>query len=344
MKHKDINTKNLFIDVREYFLNNIYFYFFVGGRGIGKTYSTIKMLKDEEFFIYMRYTPDELEKAIGSESPELNEFYKVDSNFIIKKIKEGFYGIYYGSEDNLKGYGVALSTFYKVRGVNYEKATVLFLDEFIPEKNARKSMRDPAEAFFNSIESINRNREFFGVDPIRVIACANSNNIYNDIFVGLEIVKDIELTLANKHNIYCNEEKLLQVAILESKKEFVEKKKQTALYRLTKGTAFYKMALENEFAYNDFDYIIRNMSLAGYKQLMQIDNIMIWVKKGEDRYICKFTNENRVDKLYTKNEIQIKHINKYYRDRFFTAILNNRMIFDSYEIKKKIFDIFNIEC
>lgn len=344
MKRKDIDTKNLFINIKDYLLAQIYFYFFIGGRGVGKTYSTVELLKDEEFFIYMRYTPDELEKSIGSENPELNEFYKVDSNFIIKKIKDGFYGIYYGSEDNLKGYGVALSTFYKIRGVNYEKATVLFLDEFIPEKSARRAIKDPADAFFNSIESINRNKEFFGLEPIKVIACANSNNIYNDLFVALEIVKDIELTLSNGHNIYCDEEKLLQVAILASKKEFVEKKKKTALYRLTKGTAFYKMALENDFAYNDFDYIVRNMSLAGYKQIMQIDNIMIWGKKGEERFICKFTNENRVDKLYTKNEIQIKHINKYYRDRFFTAILNNRMFFDSYEIKKKIFDIFNIEC
>ena len=344
MKRKDIDVNNLFINIADYLLDVIYFYFFIGGRGIGKTYSTIKYLTTLDFFIYMRYTPDELEKSIGSESPDMNEFYKVDSNYIIKKIKDGFYGIYYGSEDNLKGYGVSLQTFYKIRGVNYEKAEVLFLDEFIPEKSARKSIKDPGDALFNSIESINRNREMFGKEPIKVVACANSNNIYNDIFVALEIVKDIELTLHNGHRIYLDQDKLLQVAVLESKKEFIEKKKNTALYRLTKGTAFYKMALENDFAYNDFDYIERNLSLIGFTQLMQIDNIMIWKKKGEDRYICKFTGENRVDKLYTKNEIQIKHINKYYRDRFFTAILNNRMTFDSYEIKKKIFDIFNIEC
>lgn len=334
---------NYFINIVDYFIELIYFYFFIGGRGIGKTYSTIEYLTTLDFFIYMRYSNDELDKSIGTENPEDNEFYKVDNAYTTKKIKDGFYGIYYN--DVLKGYGVSLQTFYKIRGVNYERAQCLYFDEFIPEINARRTIKDPATAFFNSIESINRNKEFFGKEPIMVICTANSNNIYNEIFVALEIIQDIELTLSGKDKIFTDTEKGLQVALIESKKEFIEKKKETALYRLTKGTSFYKMALENEFAYNDFDYIKRNMSITGFTQLLQIDNIMVWKKKNDDFYVCKFTpNKKGKTILHADNDIQIKYINKYYRDRFFTAILNNRMIFDSYEIKKKIFDIFNINC
>ena len=48
MKRKDIDTKNLFINIKDYLLAQIYFYFFIGGRGVGKTYSTVELLKDEE--------------------------------------------------------------------------------------------------------------------------------------------------------------------------------------------------------------------------------------------------------------------------------------------------------
>lgn len=336
-------SKDYFINVQDYFKENINFYFFIGGRGVGKTYSTIQYLDTLDFFIYMRYSVDELEKSIGNtDNPEDNEFYKIDNRYNCKKIKDGFYGIY--KDDILKGYGVALATFYKIRGVNYERAEVLFLDEFIPEKNARRILKDPSDALFNSIESINRNREFFDVPPIKVIACANSNNIYNEIFVALNVIQDVEMTLRMDNKIFCDPERDLQIAILESKKDFIEKKKNTSLYRLTKGTKFYEMALENNFAYNDFDYVRNNMSIIGYTQLMQIDNIMIWKKKGEDSFICKFTNDNRRDKFFINNEVQIKYLNRYYREPFFTAILNNKMYFDSYEIKKKIFDIFNIKC
>lgn len=336
-------SKDYFIDIQDYFKDGVNFYFFIGGRGVGKTYSTIKYLDTLDFFIYMRYSVGELEKAIGNtDNPEDNEFYKIDNKYSTKKIQDGLYGIY--KDDVLKGYGVALQTFYKIRGVNYERAQVLFLDEFIPEKNARRILKDPPDALFNSIESINRNREFFDIPPIKLIACANSNNIYNEIFVALNVIQDVELTLKMDNKIYYDPERDLQITILDSKKDFIEKKKTTSLYRLTKGTSFYKMALENDFAYNDFDYVKNNMSINGFTQFLQIDNIMIWRKKGEDFYICKFTNENRKDKLFINNEVQLKYINRYYREIFFSAILNNKMIFDSYEIKKRIFDIFNIKC
>lgn len=338
-----MRKKDYFINVQDYFKENINFYFFVGGRGIGKTYSTIQYLDSLDFFIYMRYSRGELEKAIGNtNNPEDNEFYKIDPNYNINELQDGFYGIYKG--DTLKGYGVCLQTFYKVRGVNYERAQALFLDEFIPEKNARRVLKDPSDALFNSIESINRNREFFDKPPIKVICCANSNNIYNEIFVALNVIQDVELSLMMQDKTFCDPERDLQITILDSKEDFIEKKKNTSLYRLTKGTSFYKMALENDFAYNDFDYVKNNMSIIGYVQFLQIDNIMIWKKKGDDSFICKYTKEHRKDKLFINNEVQIKYINKYYREIFFTSILNNKIYFDSYEIKKKIFDIFNIKC
>lgn len=339
--NKDFNK--MFIDIRDYLEKKIYFNFFIGGRGIGKTYSTIDtILHDFEFPIYVRYSNSELEKAVDNEDPENNEFFKIDPDIRFKLINPGFYGIY--KNDVLRGYACSLQTFYKIRGVNFEKADVLFIDEFIPEINARRVLKDPSSAVFNMIETINRNREFFGKEPIQCIFCANSNNIYNEIFTSLEIVKDLELTLNSGQEIFKDPERMLQVVILKSKKEFLERKKETALYKLTKGTNFYKMALENEFAYNDFDFVIRNMNLVGFIPLFQINHILIWKKKNEDYYCCKYTTKPQAQVIQLRNDIDKKYINKLYRDRFFTAILNKRMFFDSYEIKKQIFDIFDIKC
>ena len=229
-------SKDYFINVQDYFKENINFYFFIGGRGVGKTYSTIRYLDTLDFFIYMRYSVDELEKSIGNtDNPEDNDFFCYRGYNLNQQSKErGFYGIY--KDDILKGYGVALATFYKIRGVNYERAEVLFLDEFIPEKNARRILKDPSDALFNSIESINRNREFFDVPPIKVIACANSNNIYNEIFVALNVIQDVEMTLRMDNKIFCDPERDLQIAILESKKDFIEKKKNTSKKSTSKKT------------------------------------------------------------------------------------------------------------
>lgn len=342
MKKKIIEVNNLFVDVRNYFKEGIYFDFFIGGRGIGKTYSMMNFLdKDVEFFIYMRYSKDELEKAIKTDNLENNEFYKINPDFNFKELSSGFYAIYKG--DKMCGYATCLQTFYKIRGVNFEKATVLFLDEFIPEINARRVLKDPASALFNAIESINRNREMFGQDPIHVVCCANSNNIYNEIFTALEIVQDLELTIKNGLSIYCDEERLLQVVKLKSKEEFIKQKKETALYRFTKGTKFYKMALENQFAYNDFDFVVRDVSLVGFKPLFQINNIIIWKKKGQEYYLCKY-GKKQANLIQLKNDVDKKFINKRYKEKFFTAILNRNMFFDSYEVKKQIFDIFDIKC
>lgn len=334
---------NLWTNIRDYLLDGIYFNFFIGGRGVGKTYSAVQMCdEDSNFFIYVRYSNSELEKAVDTADIENNDFAKVNPNFIFKKIHDGFYGCY--KNDKLVGYGCSLQTFYKIRGVNFEKADLIFIDEFIPEINARRVLKDPSSAVFNMIETVNRNREFFGKPPIRVVCCANSNNIYNEIFTSLNIVQDLEITVNEGLESFLDPERLLQVVILKSKEEFIKKKKETALYRLTKGTQFYNMALENKFAYNDFDFVRRDIVLKGFRPLFQINHIVIWKKKNEEFYFCKYTNKPITNLITYNNDVDKKFINKTYRDRFFTAILNRKMFFDSYEIKKQIFDIFNIKC
>lgn len=329
----------MFTNVIEFLKDKIYFNFFIGGRGVGKTYSTLNhLLQEKKIFIYLRTSAKELDIAADS-----NVFGVIDKRIEWRKLEDDFYAI----EKNKKiiGYGCALSTFKNIRGVNFENVEIIFHDEFIPEVSARRIIKNEADAFFNMIESVNRNRELLGHDPILYIGCANANNIYNPYFIALNIINNIELALYEGSNRYIDYERGLQVVMLQASNEYIEKKKQTALYKLTSGTDFEKMALQNEFSYNDFSQVKKMINVTGYVPVLKIDNIVIWSKKGQKHYVCRYGNQNVKGHNYnSKNDLECRLFYNTYREPLYLAILNNNIIFDNYEIKKKMFDILKIKC
>lgn len=329
----------MFTNVIDFLKDKIYFNFFIGGRGVGKTYSTLDYLKDcGKKFIYLRTSTKELEIASDS-----NVFAVVDKRIQWRKLEDDFYAI--EKNNKLIGYGCALSTFKNIRGVNFENVDIIFHDEFIPEISARRIIKNEADAFYNMVESVNRNRELLGHEPILYIACANANNIYNPYFISLNIIQNIELAMYEGSNRYIDYERGLQVVVLKASNEYIEKKKQTALYKLTSGTEFEKMALLNEFSYNDFSQVKKNVSVAGYVPILKIDNIVVWRKKGEKRYICRYGNQRIKNKEFnSSNDLENRLFFKNYRDAFYRAILNDIIIFENYEIKRKMFDILKIKC
>lgn len=328
----------MFTNVIDFLKEKIYFNFFIGGRGVGKTYSTLShLLQCKKIFIYLRTSAKELEFAADS-----NVFSIIDKRIKWRKLEDDFYGI--EKNNKIIGYGCALSTFKNIRGVNFENVKIIFHDEFIPEVSARKILKNEADAFFNMIESVNRNRELLGHDPITYIACANANNIYNPYFIALKIINNIELALFEGSNKYIDYERGLQVVMLKASNEFIEKKRQTALYKLTAGTDFEKMALNNEFSYNDFSLIKKNVKVAGYVPILKIDDIVIWKKKNQKHYVARYGSMKIKNTYNSNDDLQARLFFKNYREPFYIAILNEDLLFDNYEIKKKIFDILKIKC
>lgn len=340
----------MFINILDFLRYKIWFNFLIGGRGVGKTFSTLKGLlngeikklleqleKKKGIFIYLRTSTKELEVAADS-----NVFSVVDKRIKWRKLEEDFYAI--EKNNKLIGYGCALSTFKNIRGVNFENVDIIFHDEFIPELSSRRILKDEANAFFNLIESVNRNREIFGHDPILYIACANANNIYNPYFVALKIVDKVEWAICEGSNRYIDYERGLQVVMLKASPEYVEAKRKTALYKLTAGTDFEKMALDNEFSYNDFSLIKKNVKVVGCIPVLKIDDIVIWKKKNENNYIARYSNVKIKKTFKSSDDLQRRIFFKNYREQFYLAILNENMFFDNYEIKKKIFDILKIKC
>lgn len=345
-----------FVNIFEYQNKDFPFQIFIGGRGTGKTYSALAGSIDKSVvpgkFIFMRRTQNELETLLDDEKKGegANPYKKLNSdknvNYGFRKINDNIAGIYtrvIGDNGKLQhvgepeGYGVALSTISSIRGVDFSDCSDWFYDEFIKEKHVR-ALKEEGEALLNAYETVNRNREFFDEPPIRLWLLANSNDIYNPIFTALGIVAIVERMNRNGQRDCYLKDRGLAIHLLQASQEFVEKKKETALYKLTKGTRFYDMSLENKFAYNDF-------SLIGYKKLhgftcwCKVGKAYIYKKKGDAEIYVSYAASNRVVEYKTEESQDLIRFRREVGVRLYPYFVEGRLFFESYELKESILQL-----
>lgn len=326
---------------------------FIGGRGTGKTYSALSGALDGKCkgkFIYMRRTSAELDLLVDTDKGEgANPFKPMNRNMQrnvgMRKIVKNVAGIYNREENDDKklvhvgeplGYGLALSTVSSIRSVDFSDVTDWFYDEFIKEKHVKK-ITGECDALLNAYETINRNRELEGQPPLYLWMMANSNDIYNPIFIGLGIVSDIEKMVKKGDSDKYYPDRGLAIHLLAGESEFIEKKKQTALYRLTKGTNFYNMALGNNFAYNDFS-LITQRNITGYRPICCIDDFCIWSKKGEAEFYCSYAT-TKCDSFKSSLPQDVISFRQRYGIRLQPYFSTGKLLFESYEIKQTMVDL-----
>ena len=277
-----------YINMEEILKNDYTFVFIAGGRGTGKTYggllSLLHMQNEYKInrFMYLRRTQKEVD-AVSSNSTlpfkKINDDKGLDVG--VKTIRSDFYG--YILDDEYIGYSCALSTFENLRGVDFSDVDIIFYDEFIPKKRSYV-IKDEYETLLNLYETVNRNRELEGFAPCKLVCCSNSNFLANKIFLGLNVIPQLEKILLQGGGTYYDKERSLQIIILKDS-PISEKKSTTALYRLSAGTAFADMALGNEFADNDND-LIRPSNIKQYTLLTTITGIAIYKHKSYNEYYC----------------------------------------------------------
>lgn len=341
-----------YLNIWDYKDDNFPFQIFIGGRGCGKTFSGLYGCLDlaPDRFIYMRRTAQELDLMLDSEKygEGANPFKPINKargcDIGLAKIVKNLAGIYNREMVDGKllpvgsplGYGVALSTISTIRSVSFSDCTDCIYDEFIPERHIRR-IKEEGAALLNAYETICRNRELEGLPPLNLWLLANSNDIYNAIFIELEIVSEIEkMTRKGKSDLYIKE-RGLAIHLVNNNSEFVNQKKETALYKLTAGSRFAKMSLGNEFAYNDFS-LIRHEDLTGYRPICGLGKGYIYGKKGDSRLYVTYARakcpyydiETEQGKRNWYNDIGRK-IHGYF--------INSRIIFESYELKQMILDL-----
>lgn len=338
-----------YVNIYDYEDDEFPFQIFTGGRGTGKTYGALEGIVDGRRSIFMRRTMDEVEMLADDNNEENgNPFKPINlnrgTNIGLKRVNKKLFGIYHRTEEDDKlqyvgkaiGLACAMSTVAKVRGAAFNDYTDIIYDEFIPEKHIKK-MRGECDAFLNAYETMNRNREFDGIPPMKAWLLSNANDIYNPIFVGLGIVSTVEKMARKGQTDLYMKERGLAIHLLEPSKTFVEKKSKTAIARLTKGSKFADSAYGNEFAYNDFTNVTYR-KLVGYIPVAAVDNFYIYRKKGEKEiYVSyspakciKFSSDIQADCMRFRREVGV-WLQPYY--------VAGNMYFESYEIKEMILSL-----
>lgn len=272
-------------------------YIFVGGRGTGKSYGVLDHLvnSDEKFF-YMRTQQTEIDLM---SDPELNPFNCLNENnetdLTLKKRGKYTTGIYPTYDDskqqtNLIGMCLALSTAYHVRGMNALPYKTLFYDEIIPEPHIRP-IKEQYKAVKGAYESFNRNRELHGEPPMRLIMCANSDDINNDILAGYHLIDELFRMRDQGVEVKDFPERGLRV-VYTLFSPISEQKKDTANYKGQENDSYTRMALGNEFT-QFYHGNIQTKNLKQFSPLIRISDIGIYKSKGSERciYVSQCTND-----------------------------------------------------
>ena len=339
-----------YINIWDYKDKNYPFQIFTGGRGVGKTYSALDgVISRAEKFVFMRRTAQELDLMIDSDKGEgANPFKPInrdrDREIGLHKIVKNLAGIYNREliDEKLKpvgapiGYAVALSTIASIRGLDFSDCTYCIYDEFIPEKHVRR-MKNEGAALLNAYETMCRNRELDGQDPLYMFMLSNSNDIYNDIFIELGLVFEIEKMIRKGQTDIYFKDRGLAVHLLEASEEFIEAKSKTAVMKVAGDSDFSDMALNNKFAYNDFS-LINPHKLTGFRPVCSIGKATLYKKKG-DRFFYVSYAKAQCPRLNIDNEQdRMRFFNEYGR-HLKPLFINSKIAFESYELKRQILDL-----
>ena len=311
------------------------FNFITGGRGTGKTYSALKYAVENGIkFILLRRTQQQCDII---NTPEFNIFRPLNDgegwNIGSKKISKQNAAFYRMEEVDGKevasgeplGYTAALSTLSNMRGFDASDVGLLIYDEFCPERHERL-IKNESDAFFNAIETINRNRELTGHPPITCLCLANSNDLANPIYVSLGILATIDKMRSKGREVYENRERGLLVISLKNS-PISERKSKTALYRLTEGSDFAGMAISNEYV-ADVPSTIRHVPLAECRPIVTADKITIYRHKS-NRHLYVSTHKTGVCPVYGADDTSVTRFRQAW-GWIWVEYLRNNIIFEDY--------------
>lgn len=332
-------TDHGYIDITDDQLHNLSIFF--GGRGIGKTFSILKhrcinAYHDPEHykFIWLRDSDQVVKKIAAGNSLtkpiELND--PLFPHISIKKI-EGNYCFVVDENDTVIGYLMALSTFHNARGISYEDVNCIIWDEFIPEEGTLVK-KHQGSIFLNMYESVNRNRELDGFDPVKIIFLSNTNDIYSDVLADLGVASIIEQMQADQKDHYENADILIEFL---SSAAFYEKKKDTFIYRINQNNKFNAMALDNSFT-NSTSLIKRSVRLKGSKGLLTVDNAYTLIELPDNSLYFKRGAWKDLLNYDMDNDQEAILFRLLFTDKLRLQYIAGNMFFDSIYTQRKILE------
>lgn len=293
----------------------------IGGRGIGKTYSALSfLLETGKKFLYLRNTDKQMSLCASAFG---NPFKKVASDLGRDVTMKAAGEIYVVKEaEDVIGYGAALSTFENLRGVDLSDVEFVLFDEFI--ENRKLSFKQGA-AFMNLYETINRNRELEGRQPLICILLSNAQKLNNPILADLGLIPVIEDMIHNLVRLRITKEYYIELP----ESSVSAAKSETALYKLAAGSRYADEALRNEFA-NDSFYNVGKKPLQEFRPVCALDGIYIFRhKSGPSYYCCR----SRAEVMEYDSGDQGAIFNRLYGIRLRAAYAAGNLFFSEFTIK-----------
>lgn len=328
-----------YVDCWQTIIDTFYFlYLFIGARGIGKTYSVLKgLINQKSKFLYVRLTDTELKNSV---SPLNNPFKTLNTDLkrdiqIIKVKGADTYGILDNETGNIIGTAGALSVFGKYRGVDFSDVDYIIFDEFIP-KGYRKANKNQDIDFFDMLETVNRNRELQGKSPIKVILLSNSNSLQSPILNSLGLPEVINQMRKNNNKIYTDNNRGIYLQLFKNI-DVSNAKAETSLYKLTRGTDFYKMAIENDFYTENFN----NVKKVPYRNLIpwaNLENMYFYDIKGSSKIYIS-SHKSVLSKAYIFTKETVNDFKKQYGFNLQYLFDKDLILYEDYNIKNDFYNM-----
>lgn len=330
-----IYQRNGYVDIRKILSYGMTYNAIVGGRGTGKTFTSLEtVIEDGKKFIYMRRTQSQCDMI---NKPEFSPFKSLNillgwniGTATISKYNSGFYRMEETDDGKIVpsgpalGYTCALSTVSNIRGFDTSDVEIIIYDEFIPERHERL-IKDEAAAFFNAYETINRNRELSGRDPVKVLLMSNANDMANPLFLEMRLVRRAEILRRKGQEIDIDHKRGVGLFLLNGS-PISELKAETALYKLTAGTEFAAMSIENDFADDNGEY--KSMPIGELRPIVAIGEICIYAHKSKPLYYVS-THIVGSPPRYSTSDTDRKRFFRAY-NWIWSEYMSNRIIFEEY--------------
>lgn len=340
-----MSKENYYYNVDNDIIDDSYWcYIIIGGRNTGKTYSSLlSCYKQKRKFVFVKRTLEDVELLCDRKDNDLDfdisPFKSINrdigSNVRAIKVKKGIGGFYECDEENEPkglpiGYVVSLSGVSKVKGFDLSDCDWLIFDEFIPQPWDRVNRKE-GEQLLDLYKTVSRDREHRGKPALKLVCLANATKISNPVCNILEITDKLVDMQLNKSIYYKDTERGIFVHQIKDNASFMEEESKSQIYKAMAGTQWGKMALNNEFGYDDFT-AVKKSNLKGFIPLVAVKYLSktyyIYNKEGLFYMTLAPAKVTRTYNLKIENDQKAFFID-YVLD-FQEASIENRFLFEQY--------------
>ena len=308
----------------------------VGARGVGKTYGLFKNLTSSGHkFIYLRRLKSQLDQCSKEEGNPFKRI-NIDEGLSILPYPSGGIVTFRNGDKtgDIAAVGIALSVVANVRGMDFSDYDYIVFDEFIASIGERP-LKNEFQAFLNFYETVNRNRELQGKQPVKCFMLGNANTLINPYFTAWHFMKTAVRMITGKQMVWrSNDNSRMVIMLLES--PISKRKADTALYQNATDD-FITMALDNAFRTDETK--IRSEPLTEYVHLVSIGEIGIYKHKSERKY---YVSSTQSEPYYDAFGIGLKMFQQDYYLLRVHYMTSKNIWFESFELEVIFREVFGL--